>query len=375
MEKMKRFIDIHVPVTECNLKCHYCYVADTNKRNSKTSPFKFSAEHIGKALTKERLGGICHFNMCGLGETLIPKEMTKIVQQILIQGHYIMIVTNGLITKRFEELLDLPKEITERLGFKFSFHYLELIRTNQLEKFINTVKKVKEKGCSFSIEITPSDELEDYIEELKSVSLENFGALPHITVPRKESNKTIPLMSKHSLDEFREIWSQFDSKLFEFKLSTWQVKRKEYCYAGAWSGILNIGTGELVACYASGLVQNIFEDINKRIEFTPVGRHCNMPHCYNSHVFLTLGNIPSMESYTYSQLRNRVCLDGSEWLNTNMKNFLSNKLKYENNEFSVPKKFAMSIKRINRIYSNAMIRKIKKITGSTYSRKINDKSI
>jgi MoaA/NifB/PqqE/SkfB family radical SAM enzyme len=363
MDKMKRFIDIHVPVTACNLHCHYCYVADTNKRNSSTTSFLYSAEHIGKALTKKRLGGICHFNMCGLGETLIPKEMTKIVQQILLQGHYIMIVNNGLITRRIDELLNLPKELLMRLGFKFSFHYLELIRTNQLDEFINNFRKVKEAGCSFSIEVTPSDELEPYIEDLKDISLENFGALPHITVPRKESNISIPLMSKHSVQEFKEIWSQFDSELFNFKLSMWQVKRKEYCYAGVWSGILNIGNGEFVACYASGLIQNIFENIKKPIKFVPVGKHCKMPHCYNAHVFLTLGDIPSINTHTYAQVRNRVCSDGSEWLNIPMKNFLSNRLDDANYEFNNIEKLEMNVKRINSIYSNALFRKIQKLTG------------
>ena len=32
---MKRFIDVHIPITNCNLNCEYCYVAHEGVRNSK----------------------------------------------------------------------------------------------------------------------------------------------------------------------------------------------------------------------------------------------------------------------------------------------------------------------------------------------------
>lgn len=57
MEKIVKFIDLDVPITNCNLKCHYCYVAINGDRDQKKSFFKYSPEYIGKALTKERLGG------------------------------------------------------------------------------------------------------------------------------------------------------------------------------------------------------------------------------------------------------------------------------------------------------------------------------
>jgi hypothetical protein len=88
-----------------------------------------------------------------------------------------------------------------------------------------------------------------------------------------------------------------------------------------------------------------------------------MPHCYNAHVFLTLGDIPSINTHTYAQVRNRVCSDGSEWLNIPMKNFLSNRLDDANYEFNNIEKLEMNVKRINSIYSNALFRKIQKLTG------------
>ena len=67
MDKMKRFIDCSVNTFACNLKCHYCYVAQNYLFTQKVPKFKYSAELVGKALTKKRLGGICMFNICASG--------------------------------------------------------------------------------------------------------------------------------------------------------------------------------------------------------------------------------------------------------------------------------------------------------------------
>ena len=342
---MKRFIDIHIPVTACNLKCHYCYVSLENGRNKKPTPLKYSPEYIGRALSAERLGGICHFNMCGLGETLILPEIVDITREILKQGHYIMIVTNGTLTNRFEEFIKLPEEYRKRMGFKFSFHYLEMKRTNMFDIFYQNVEKVKNAGMSYSIEITPSDELEPYIDELKAACMEHFGALCHVTVPRDISATGYRLQSKHSLDEFMSIWSAFDSDLFRFKTEIWDITRKEYCYAGAWSGLLNIGNGELAACYGSPIHQNIFEDINKPIDFVAVGNRCRLTHCYNGHSFLALGTIPSICSTYYNEERDREdCRDGSHWLNDEMNTFLHHRLEDYNEEYDKKQKKVDSLK-------------------------------
>lgn len=354
MDKLKRFIDIQVPITHCNLKCDYCYISHINKKDAPINPFMYSPKHIGKALSIKRLGGVCLFNMCGYGETLIPKEIIPIIRAILEQGHYLWIVTNGLLTKRFIELMKFPKELRKRLGFKFSFHYRELMRTNQMDTFFKNVKLVRKYGCSFSVEVTPTDELIPYIEDVKNIVRENVGALPHITIAREQkSEKYIPILSKMSKKKYAKTWSIFKSDMFDFKMSVWGEKRKEFCYAGCWSGLLNIGNGDLRACYESRIHHDIFKDINKPINFVAIGKHCKMPHCYNSHSFLALGNIPEIRSCTYDRIRNRVCDDGTEWLNKEMKAFISQRLEDNNKQFGIRKRFinefwfqVLSIKRI-----------------------------
>ena len=109
--------------------------------------FRYTAEHIAKALSAERLGGICHINICGGGETLLPPEITDITHELLRQGHYIMIVNNGTVSKRFDGLLDFDEELLKHLGFKFSFHYLEFLNKGLMQRFLDNVSKIGRASC------------------------------------------------------------------------------------------------------------------------------------------------------------------------------------------------------------------------------------
>ena len=343
MDKIVRFIDCAVPVLTCNLRCKYCYITQQRKFLNALPVFSHDAKYLRKALSKERLGGIAHLNMCGGGETLMPPEMIDILRELLEEGHYIAVVTNGTMSNRFDEIIKFPKELLERLMFKFSFHYLEFKRLGWFDKFFENIEKVKNAGCSFSVEITPSDELIPEIPDLKKMCMERLGALCHVTVARDETDPKLPILTELSKEDYLKTWGQFDSDLFAFKMKTFYVKRKEFCYGGLWTAYLNLGTGLMRQCYCGKTITNIFKNIDKPIKFTPIGKHCMEPHCHNSHVWLTLGAIPSLETPTYAMMRNRVTIDGSEWLNPKMKAFLSQKLKDNNDELDLKQQ-----KKINR---------------------------
>lgn len=334
---MKRFIDVHIPINKCNLRCHYCYVTQTGDRDIESTPFSYSIETIKKALTVERLGGICHFNLCGLGETLIPKETFDITKALLENGHYVFIVTNCTLKNRLEQYFELPEELKKRLGFKCSFHYLELKKRNMLDGFFDNIDLIRKNNISFSLELTPSDELEPYINEIMKICLKRVGALCHVTIPRDMTKSDIVLLSKHSFKEFYKIWSVFESEMFEFKSSLWEQKRREFCYAGEWSGLLNVGNGLLNQCYGKGISQNILENPELPIKWCPIGHNCSMPHCYNSHSLLGLGDIPSIKG-SYALERDRVdSRDGSHWLNKEMREFLNHRLGDYNDEYNTKK--------------------------------------
>lgn len=330
MPKMKRFIDCYVPVTYCNLKCRYCYIKQNDKFENKIPGFKYNAQYVGKALSKKRLGGICHINICGGGETLIPDIMPEMIKNILKQGHYVFIVTNGTLTKRFDEIANFDPKLLKRLGFKFSFHYEELKQREIINTFFDNIKKVRDAGCSFSVELTPHDELIPHINEIKDICHKNLKSICHITVARRDNLATKPILTLLSKDEYQNVWGKFKSSLFNFKMSTFGVKRKEFCYAGAWSLYVNLGTGIAKQCYSSSFEQNIFDDLSKPIKFKAIGNNCKEAHCYNSHAFLALGLIPKIKAPSYAKLRNRKCYDGTEWLRPGMRDFLNNKL-YKNN--------------------------------------------
>jgi len=359
MDKMKRYLDCYIPTETCNFKCHYCYIAQQNKFNNKIVKFNHSPEFIAKALSKERLGGTCLINLCAGGETLIAEEVIDVAEAILKQGHYVMIVTNGSLTKRFEKMAKFSKELLKHLFIKFSFHYQELVRLKLLDRFFENVHMMQNAGASFTIEITPSDELESYIDEIKKIMREKMGAQPHITIGRKDSDE-IPPLTEHKFEEYLEIWQQFNSELINFKKEIFGVKRKEFCYAGEWTGYLNLVTGDLRQCYCGLEIDNIYEDIDRPIKFFPIGCNCTQPHCYNGHSFLSFGNIPEINSPTYDKLRNRVQLNGTEWLTPEMKNFMQSKLVETNKEYSEKEKKEINKKNLKYIRNNKIKQKIKK---------------
>lgn len=330
---IQRFIDIFVPVHICNLQCKYCYVSQCDLKYNRTKDynikFDYTPEHVKHALTQERLGGVCHFNVCGSGETLIPNILVEYIKGILENGHSVMIVTNGTLTDRINQYLELPQELRSRLGFKMSFHYLELKSKNLLDTFIQNVHNIRNAGCSVSVELTANDDYEPYIDEIKELCLKEFGALCHLSVPRDEPEDHIPLLSKHSLEEFNNIWKTFNSPMFDNKIKFWGQKRKEYCHAGEFTALLHLGTGDLKPCYnIKCQTQNIFKDLNKPIIWCPVGK-CKIAHCFNAHSFLAFGDIPSVDFCTYEQVRDRVDKDGKHWITDEMREHFKTKI-YEN---------------------------------------------
>ena len=327
MEKIKRFITCGVPTFACNFRCSYCYLGcHSNPYNGRIADFPISVEDMVKAFYVKRLGGICYFNMCAAGETTLQKNLFPLIKGLIDEGHYCDIITNGSISKKFDELIALLDE-RERshLFLKFSFHYLQLKEKNLLETFVSNINKVKNAGISYTIEITPHDELIPYINEIKEFSLKSFGALPHITVARNEATEKIELLTKLSREEYKKTWSVFSSPLFDFKLSIFGRKINEFCYAGQNSLYVYLESGEYKSCYCGDHLGNLFKDIEKPIDFSPIGT-CKLPHCFNGHAFLALaGNVPdfNMPIPTYKDERDRKIYGGGDWLAPSCQNFFS----------------------------------------------------
>ena len=359
MDKPQKMILLHVPTSICNLRCHYCYLAQRDVcYEGKQADIKYSPEYIAEALSPKRLGGICYINSCAEGETLLTKNIDLYYKALAEKGHYIEIVTNMTVTPVIERILSWDKGLLKHIEFKCSFHFLELKKRGLLDVFVKNVKKAWEAGASANIEITPSDELIPYIEEVKEYSMKEFGALPHLTIARDDRTKEIGYLTKLTDNEYQKTWEKFDSDFWKFKRSVFGVKQTKFCYGGLWSIYVDIATGDARACYFMP-IGNIFDDLSKPIRFTPIGR-CPIAHCYNAHAFLTMGLIPDATDVRYGDIRNRVREDGSEWLQPELKAFFNTKLSETNKEWSsVHRKFFLRKKTV-RTKLSAVKSKIKK---------------
>ena len=191
----------------CNFRCHYCYLAQRSEHYQGIQPImKYSPEEVARALSNERIGGNAFMNFCADGETLLTKDLDKYVKALLQQGHYAEIVTNLTATKALDSYLNWDKALLEKLEFKCSFHYLELKRHHLLDRFVENVHKIWKAGASANIEITPSDELIPFIDELQAFSLREFGALPHLTIARDDRTKGIDYLTSLSPEEYYDTW-------------------------------------------------------------------------------------------------------------------------------------------------------------------------
>lgn len=338
MDKIKRMILLHVSTSICNFRCHYCYLAQRSEKYQGVQPkMKYSPEYVAKALSPERMGGICYINSCAEGETLLTKNIDLYYKALVEQGHYLEIVTNLTVTPMIDKILQWDAELLKRVEFKASFHYLELKRKNLLDVFANNANKIWKAGASVNIEITPSDELIPYIDEVKEFSLTHFGALPHLTIARNDATSGIEKLTRLSEKEYEETWKVFNSGFWEFKQTVFGKKQNDFCYAGLWSITVNLSDGYTNACYFKKAKRdNIFENINKPYKFNPIGR-CPIAHCYNAHMLLTFGLIPGATDVCYGNIRNRVRDDGTEWLQPELKDFFNSKLIDSNKKWSTSK--------------------------------------
>lgn len=334
MDKIKYFFECLIPITVCNMKCHYCYVAQRHNRTMEMPKLPYSPEYISNSLSIKRLGGVAYISICGAGETTMVKELPQLCYYLTQEGHYVNITTNGTYQRFFDQLFELcnDKQLSH-INFSFSLHYLELKRLNAFDRFFNIVNSVKQHGCSFMVQFNLCDEYEPYLEDIKEKCLKNIGALPQIAATRDEKNLSndIKLYTFHTREEYERSVKDFNSPLFAFTMKNFNIKRSEYCYAGKWGGVLNLSTGILRPCYSSPIHQNIYKNLSKPIKWISVGKHCNSPFCMNSSHFISIGMIPEYECFSYGELRNRKTLNGGEWYNNAMRNILYQKI-YNNRE-------------------------------------------
>ena len=359
-----KMIAINVPISACNLRCHYCYISQLDNWEKRNKGDIIDPVKIEKAFSAKRLGGACIINLTGKGETLIPKEMPEVLRRLLLQGHYLEVVTNGTLSQRFDEIAKFPTELLNRLEFKFSFHYLELRNKGWLDLFFKNVLKMRDCGCAFTIELMPNDEILPYIEDIKKICLDKVGALCQLTIGRDDTDNR-KILTKLTPEEYLKIWGSFDSDMFKFKYSVFDVKRCEFCYAGMWTLYVDLISGKASQCYGFKPDQNVYDNLDKPLYFRPVGRKCKQPFCFNGHAFLTLGVVPELETPTYADIRDRVDQEGNHWLTKEIADAFSSKLIDTNKKVEGLERFLYYLKtpwhviKVLRTNKDSLLRRLK----------------
>lgn len=339
MDQVKKIVFFSIPLSICNFRCHYCYLAQRPEHYLGVQPeMKYTPQQVALAMSPKRLGGLAYFNFCADGETLLLKDLDKYVFELVKEGHYVEIITNMTIDNMLDKIIAFPKEYLSHIEFKCSFHYLELKKRKLLEKFTRNVKRAHRAGASITIEVTPTDELIPYIDELKEFSINSFGALPHLTIARDDRTEGIEKLTNLSEKEYKKTWGQFHSSFWEFKESIFGVKQTDFCYAGAWSLYINLSNGIASQCYCGHVLGDVFATPDKPLPCLAVGK-CTLPHCYNGHAFMAWGLIPDhYQNVYYGDLRDRVTKNGDHWLQTRLNSFFHTKLSSTNKEYSLEKK-------------------------------------
>lgn len=302
---IKRYIECNFEPEVCNLDCTYCYLTQQKRKRQLSEPVKFSPQYVGKALSPNRLGGRCFISLSVAGETLHSEYIIDIACELLKKGHIVNITTNGTLKNGFEKLFSRKDVPYEHLLITFSFHYIELLRLNLMDSFWENVNRAKTKGASFYIKLNLCDDYIPYLDNIQKICEEKIGFLPQLELTRKENKGHHTIMTKFSRSEYQSFGKNFDSKLFEFTCSNFRNNRKKnFCYAGDWSAVVNLRNGEMRGCYCDERKQNIFDDLGRKIQFAPIGNNC-ASYCHNGQHFLSWGVIPELKVPSYAELRHR----------------------------------------------------------------------
>jgi hypothetical protein len=159
-------------------------------------------------------------------------------------------------------------------------------------------------------------------------------------------------------DDYYRVWGKIESSFFDYKKTIFGVKRREFCYAGDWAVIVHLGTGNMTQCYCSFYGQNILDNPDKPILFKPIGNRCKIEHCYNGHLYLTIGVIPDLITPKYGDIRDR---EEAKWITPDMKSFMNGKLANMNKEYSFVEKFSVNVENDMRFFGRKIANVLKRV--------------
>lgn len=327
--KLHKVIFIQIPTLWCNLRCSYCYLLqnDKNVLNKEKMRYPHKPNYIAKALSYNRMGGMTYFDLTSFGETFLYKDIVELTKYLLQEGHIVSITTNGTIQNKLKELLQLPDELLENLFIRFSFHYDELKKKKLISLFFDNVRNVQKTVASMTVMMVAEDNYLPYKNKIKELFIKELGALPQLDFARESTTNDYKLLSKKTIDEYMQEWSDFESEKFNHRKYFFERKITERCHAGECCSFLNIFTGELYPCSQMPSFTNIYDDITDEIQFKEFGYGCPCEWCINSIMWGNFGAIES--SYKgpgYAKILNRIDTNGKPWIKDKLYQILNQRL-------------------------------------------------
>lgn len=217
-------------------------------------------------------------------------------------NHVVTVVTNGTLSKQVDKLIDIEESAVRNLIFKASLHYLELKKKSMLKIYFENIRKVIQKGGSAYPSLVIANEYLPYLEEISEICMEELGNTPHCTPCMVCGNQydiqhTLAVYPEITESLYQRVNNLFDSNVFKESVRFLNIDVQEhYCYAGKWSWIVDMGTGQVSKCHYVAAGKNFFEDIEKKFESNnPVACSCGISSCALQYNFFSLGIIPDVQ--------------------------------------------------------------------------------
>ncbi len=335
MDYIKKYFEVFIPGTACNFHCHYCYLGQHGVSTNQRAQFNFTTETMRAAINRKRLGGSCFFNFCADGETMLEHRTLEFVKTVLEEGHYALIITNGTVSNRIDEVCGWPRELRNRLTIVFSFHYLELQRLGLTDTYFENINKIWDAGCSWFSSMVQCEEYITHYDEIKELFMSKVGVLPQLAKYRDDTSQEIRIKTDRPIEEYFDLGiKEFDSGIFKFEKESYMKKVSEFCYAGEWLLYLNLCTGEMRGCYGTKPLGNLFVNPKEKIKLHCVGNNCQLSYCYNGLSRMTMGVIPERKVNYYWWYRHRVTSEGRDTFSDYMKEATSKRLFETNTEYT-----------------------------------------
>lgn len=289
-EAIKYFINVRVHTRGCNLKCDYCYLPQFNHKNDgEANTLRYPLQNVLQAFSKERLGGKCHIQIIGDGETLLPLDIEDIIQGLIREGHRVSVTTNGTITQKIKRIVEWSIEESKQsdISFVLSLHYLELQRLGFLDAFADTVEFLREKGIGFHVNLTMGGSYVPVIDDIMEYCESKLRVKPDenlfVDVARNEGKdgEIEVITGRYSKEEYYNAVKRFNSQGFEREWREFGQRINGFCYAGSWAFMLDLTTGLCTQCLGKNDINkfNFFESIDKKLALEPVGYRCKEPFC------------------------------------------------------------------------------------------------